>query len=87
MIGLFFGARCLKRPFIYFEALRNAFFIEAISEGVKGLEIKEVAPLGSKKITEPVPDVRLFEEFFDFFMVDEKDFNYHSLLLANAFPE
>jgi hypothetical protein len=54
---------------MYFDARRNAFFIESISEGVKGLETKEVARLGSKKITEPVPDVLLFEEFSDFFMV------------------
>jgi hypothetical protein len=55
---------------MYFEARRNAFFIESISEGVKGLEIKEVASLGSKKITEPVSDVLLFEEFFDSFMAN-----------------
>ena len=77
----------MKRPFKLFEARRNAFFIEAISEGVKSLEFEVVASTGSKIGAAPDPDVELSEEFFDYFMGEEKVFNHHSLLLANACPE
>ena len=46
-----------------------------------------VASTGSKIGAGPDPDVELSEEFFVFIMVEEKVFNHHSLLLANACPE
>jgi hypothetical protein len=57
----------LKRPFIFFEARWNAFLIEAISAGVKGLEIKGAVPSSSREYPESARDVVL-EEYFDFFM-------------------
>jgi hypothetical protein len=68
MGGYFWGARCLKRPFIFFEACRNTFFIKAISEGVKSVEFEVAASSGSKEGVEPARDVKLSEEFSNFFM-------------------